>query len=46
MSTTCTKIQPLRSSGELNVTGFCPMAEAKVKMKTMGKITTPGETVR
>src|SRR5271157_5016252 len=46
MRTTWTKIHPLRNSGEVSVIGLCPTADANVSTKTMGKITTPGETVR
>src|SRR5208283_5433960 len=46
MSTTWTKIQPLRNSGDVKAIGFCPRAEANVRTNTMGNMTTPGETVR
>ncbi len=43
---TWTNIQLLRSAGEVNVTGCCPTAEANVKTKTTGNMTTPSEVVR
>src|SRR5579859_848973 len=42
---TCTKIHPLRSSGEVNSCGCCPMEAARVSTKTRGKTKMPGETV-